>query len=1036
MLYPRFSETRTIIEMNGMWKFRADMSPSRNEGFIKSGTHSHCRRQEMLFLCQVFVPVEWQQKRVVLRFDSAHYNTIVWVNSQEVLRHVGGHLPFEVQLKSSLNINGANRLTVAVNNTLTPSTLPPGTIHYMKDTNRYPPGYFVQDISFDFFNYAGIHRSVKLYTTPTDYIDDITIVTDVKGSDGIVDYLIAGGGPTNGTTIEVEVLDADGIAVATGHKQNEQMIIHNVNLWWPFGMSKKPTAYMYTLKVTMTSDAGIDVYRQPFGVRTVKVTSTQLLINNKPFYCHGVPKHEDSDIRGKGLDYALIAKDFNLLKWLGATCIRTSHYPYAEEIMDQCDQQGIAVIVESPGVGITSVAYFGNASLSHHLEVMNEMVRRDKNRPAVIIWSVANEPLVTVPQAEHYFNSVIMHTKNLDPTRPVTFVAAVGPDGDYATKYVDILCINRYFAWYHDCGHTEVIQKQVEYDMNKWREHHNIPIIVTEYGADTVAGLHQSPSYVFTEEYQVEFLSEYHAAFDKMRKKFLVGEMVWNFADFMTKEDITRVVGNRKGLFTRQRQPKMSAHLLKKRYESIMNETISVDKNEYKTLIDDKLEKIKPISEKLNLDQAFDELNKILSDTTSKIAPRKQKGKKKKKLPVMNDEILHAVKRKKTAFYIWKQQGRPKEPGNFYLKEKTITTYDLRTLCRKEQALERINTRQQILDAKSSDTTLFYKLIRKQRGKMGRFIEELIVENETYQTSDSVLEGWTKHFGDLAKKSNYQNFDQNHLEAVEVETEIILKICKENYLHEKVSIQELKNAVKKLNTNKAMDFYGITAENFIYASETLLEYLQLLINTKIEQYLDKPLTKIEWKRFITKKIHKYWEDDIKTKMKGYSTLKYLNCEYDIGRIHPLLKTTSANITEIKKLSICTKFVTGTYILQSNKAEYSNYATNPMCRLCNKADETIEHFILLCETTSQIRSSLIVKILHEGSLVLARESLQTPIDLITLIINPYHYLPKKMCKDVEDRVGNHLVPLCRQLLYTLHSKRYDVLTKADTKANRK
>ena len=57
-------------------------------------------------------------------------------------------------------------------------------------------------------------------------------------------------------------------------------------------------------------------------------------------------------IRGKGLDFSLIAKDFNLLKWLGANCIRTSHYPYAEEIMDQCDRQGIAVIDESPGVGI------------------------------------------------------------------------------------------------------------------------------------------------------------------------------------------------------------------------------------------------------------------------------------------------------------------------------------------------------------------------------------------------------------------------------------------------------------------------------------------------------------------------------------------------------------------------------------------------------------------------------------------------------------------------------------------------------------
>ncbi|CAC5410724.1 unnamed protein product [Mytilus coruscus] len=94
-----------------------------------------------------------------------------------------------------------------------------------------------------------------------------------------------------------------------------------------------------------------------------------------------------------------------------------------------------------------------------------------------------------------------------------------------------------------------------------------------------------------------------------------------------------------------------------------------VDKNEYKTLLNEKLEKIKPISEKLNLDQAFEELTKIISDTTVKIAPRKRKGKKKKKLPLMNEEIIQAVKRKKTAFFVWKQHGRPKEPGNFYLKE-------------------------------------------------------------------------------------------------------------------------------------------------------------------------------------------------------------------------------------------------------------------------------------------------------------------------------------------------------------------------------
>lgn len=65
------------------------------------------------------------------------------------------------------------------------------------------------------------------------------------------------------------------------------------------------------------------------------------------FFCLLFPQ-----IRGKGLDWSLIAKDFNLLKWLGANSFRTSHYPYAEEIMDLCDAYGIVVIDECPGVGM------------------------------------------------------------------------------------------------------------------------------------------------------------------------------------------------------------------------------------------------------------------------------------------------------------------------------------------------------------------------------------------------------------------------------------------------------------------------------------------------------------------------------------------------------------------------------------------------------------------------------------------------------------------------------------------------------------
>ncbi|XP_041348152.1 beta-glucuronidase-like isoform X2 [Gigantopelta aegis] len=521
---------------------------------------------------QFYVDSQWKNRRVVLRFESAHYYAVVWVNSKLVMIHDGGHLPFEAVVNNFLDFDGVNRVTVAVNNTLTPHTLPPGTITYKSDPKKYPPGYFTQNLQMDFFNYAGLHRHVRLYSTPTTYIDDITVTTDIQGTTGIVHYNIKPQGETTSPpSVRVEIINKSGHSVGSSNQMSGDIQVNNPEFWYPYTMNLKSPAYMYTLKVTLTSPAGPDVYRLPFGIRTVRVTNTELLINNQPFYCHGVAKHEDSDIRGKGLDYALIAKDFNMLKWLGVNCFRTSHYPYAEEILDQADQQGIAIIDESPGVGITKNDNFGPVSLAHHLEVMGELVRRDKNRPSVIIWSTANEPASSNKLSEAYFKSVIGHTKTLDPTRPVTFVCNNIDHTDYVVQFVDIICLNRYFAWYSDVSHTELIQLQLGNNLDTWNQKYNKPIMITEYGADTIAGLHRDPSFVFTEEYQVEFMGEYHKTFDAKRGKYLVGEMVWNFADFMTVQGITRVVGNKKGILTRQRQPKHAAFLLQSRYHKMFN---------------------------------------------------------------------------------------------------------------------------------------------------------------------------------------------------------------------------------------------------------------------------------------------------------------------------------------------------------------------------------------------------------------------------------------------------------------------------------
>lgn len=152
--------------------------------------------------------------------------------------------------------------------------------------------------------------------------------------------------------------------------------------------------------LSTTASGTVDIYRLRFGVRTLKWNTTQFLINDKPIYFRGFGRHEDSDLRGKGLDWALITKDFNLLRWIGANAYRTSHYPYSEESMEFADENGIMIIDECPSVDADS---YSQALLEKHKESLNQLVHRDKNHPSVIMWSIANEPRTQRAAADAYF---------------------------------------------------------------------------------------------------------------------------------------------------------------------------------------------------------------------------------------------------------------------------------------------------------------------------------------------------------------------------------------------------------------------------------------------------------------------------------------------------------------------------------------------------------------------------------------------------------------------------------------------------------
>ncbi|XP_006070398.2 beta-glucuronidase [Bubalus bubalis] len=606
MLYPRESRSRERKELDGLWSFRADFSDNRRQGFEQQWYRAPLRESGptldmpvpssfndvgqdgqlrsfvgwVWYEREITLPQRWTEDlgtRVVLRIGSAHYYAIVWVNGVHVLEHEGGHLPFEADISKLVQSGPLSscRITIAVNNTLSPHTLPPGTILYKTDPSMYPKGYFVQNTKFDFFNYAGLHRSVLLYTTPTTYIDDITVTTDVDQDIGLVNYQIIVQGSDH-FQVDVSLLDEEGKVVAKGAGAQGQLQVPSAHLWWPYLMHEHP-AYLYSLEVKLTAQTAVgpvsDFYTLPVGIRTVAVTESQFLINGKPFYFRGVNKHEDSDIRGKGFDWALLVKDFNLLRWLGANAFRTSHYPYAEEVLQLCDRYGIVVIDESPGVGIVLVESFSNVSLQHHLEVMEEMIRRDKNHPAVVMWSLANEPASFLKPAGYYFKTLIAHTKALDPSRPVTFVTNTNYEADLGAPYVDVICVNSYYSWYHDYGHMEVIQLQLATQFENWYKAYQKPMIQSEYGADAIEGFHEDPPLMFSEEYQKGLLEQYHVVLDQKRKEYVVGELIWNFADFMTNQSPVRMIGNRKGIFTRQRQPKSAAFLLRERYWKLANET-------------------------------------------------------------------------------------------------------------------------------------------------------------------------------------------------------------------------------------------------------------------------------------------------------------------------------------------------------------------------------------------------------------------------------------------------------------------------------
>lgn len=593
LLYPVNNRCRTALTLDGLWKFQFDpagcgaaqgwqkglpapismpVPASFADFFTTRAERDYCG--DFWYETEFFVPAGWQG-RVLLRFGSITHRAVVYCNGVEITRHEGGFLPVVADLTEIAVRGGMNRVCIQANNELSESSLPCGAVKTL------PSGRKVSTPYFDFYNYSGIQRSVWLVNCPAQAIEDYSVDYTLEGADALVRYTVRRGGDL---PVRVRLLDAEGREVAAAEGAEGILRVADAHLW------QVRNAYLYTLVITLgDGETPADEYSARVGIRTVEIRGTKILINGAPVYLRGFGKHEDFDILGRGFSWAVAKRDFECMKWTGANCFRTSHYPYAEEWYQMADEEGFLIIDEVPAVGMMrSMHNFADAGkgkytyffetptvpalLANHLAQVEEMITRDKNHPSVFAWSLFNEPETTSEYAEKYFTEVFAAARALDPQhRPMTGALEKNSSPEKCRCYplCDFICLNRYYGWYI-CGGAEMeeAERQFREEMDQWAAKKlNVPFVFTEFGTDTLSTEHKLPSVMWSQEYQVEYMAMNFGVFDSY--DFVQGELVWNFADFQTSEGIMRVNGNKKGVFTRQRQPKDVAFTFKRRWEAM-----------------------------------------------------------------------------------------------------------------------------------------------------------------------------------------------------------------------------------------------------------------------------------------------------------------------------------------------------------------------------------------------------------------------------------------------------------------------------------
>jgi len=475
--------------------------------------------------------------RTILYFGAVNYDAKIYLNGKKVGEHIGGFTPFNFDITNEIK-EGNNFLILKV------------------DNKRQKEG--VPTLNMDWWNYGGITRDVMLITVPEIYIEDYAVQykTDKNGT---IFGWIKLNKPLSDQNLFFEIPE---LKIKQSLTTNEEGIVNfeiksHPKLWSP----TSPKLY----EVKFSTDR--ETFSDQIGFRTIETKGKEIFLNGKKVFLKGISIHEEAPFR-QGRAWS--KEDAKILidwaKELGCNYVRLAHYPHNENMVREAERAGLMVWSEIPVYWTIS---WGNSETYKNAErQLHDMIYRDKNRCAVIIWSIANETPQSI-ERDLFLSNLSKYAKSQDSTRLISMAMEVTSSNDnvYTVKdnmnqYVDIISFNEYMGWYN--GTPDLCR------LVKWEIPYNKPVIISEFGGGALPGLYGDKSERWTEEYQEELYLKNLEMLEKIDG--LAGISPWILVDFYSPR--RQLYGiqdffNRKGLISNNGIKKKAFYILQEWYKKI-----------------------------------------------------------------------------------------------------------------------------------------------------------------------------------------------------------------------------------------------------------------------------------------------------------------------------------------------------------------------------------------------------------------------------------------------------------------------------------